>query len=82
LIEGEKEFDALAVVLEGFLAVATIHRAVEGLVGLEQHARHGERIVEVGQGLARIEERLAGIEDGLGKGGKGGKDAMVMVKVP
>jgi len=49
LVELEEKFHAGTVAGEGFLAVATVHGAVEFGVGSCQRWRHGDGIVEVGQ---------------------------------
>ncbi|OFV93515.1 MAG: hypothetical protein A3F68_06270 [Acidobacteria bacterium RIFCSPLOWO2_12_FULL_54_10] len=63
LVEGKEVLDALAVVVEGLRAVATVHGAVEGGVGFDQRGRHRQRVVKVGQRrlgkfLARVQHRL------------------------
>ncbi len=50
LVALEQEFDPLCVAGEGGFAVADVHGAVEGLMGFDQCGRHGERVVEVGEG--------------------------------
>ena len=50
LVALEQEFYPLRVVGKCGLAVASIHNAVEGMVGFDQCGRHGERVVEVGEG--------------------------------
>src|SRR5436190_10050398 len=66
-VEGEKVFDALAVGVEGFGAVAFFDGAIQFGVGFEQFGRHGEGIVKVGEGghSARGQVRFAGGEDGV-----------------
>lgn len=45
------------------LAIEAIDGAVERLVSLREVGRHGEGIVEVGEGAAGV--AVAGVEDGL-----------------
>lgn len=64
LIAGEQEGDPLGLGLEALNAVSCVHGAVELLMGLEQNGRHGERIVEIGQGGGG--KLGADVEHGLG----------------
>ena len=50
LVALEQELNTLRIAGEGGFTVAGIHGAVEGLVGFDQRGRHGERVVEVGEG--------------------------------
>jgi hypothetical protein len=47
-VKGEEEFDAFAVGVEGFGAVAFFDGAVEFGMGFDECGRHGEWIVKVG----------------------------------
>ena len=48
-VKGKQKFHALAVGLEFFRAVAEVHGAVQGGMGLGERGRHGERVVKVGE---------------------------------
>ena len=63
-VEGEEVFDALAVVVEGLRAIAEVDGAVEFGVGFDERGRHGQRIVEVGEGgigkfFAGVDSRIS-----------------------
>ena len=53
-VEGEEVGDAVGVVVEG-AAVEFVDQGVEAEVGLGELGRHGEGVVEVGQGAAGVE---------------------------
>ena len=65
-VEAEEMFHAFAVGVEGLLAVALLHGAIEFGVGLGERGGHGERVVKIGQRgkAARREVRRARGEDG------------------
>lgn len=50
LVQPEEVLDALGFVGEGLWTVAQIHGPVQLLMRFYQVGRHGERIVEIGQG--------------------------------
>ena len=63
-VEREEVFDALAVVVEGLRAIAEVDGAVEFGVGFDERGRHGQRIVEVGEGgigkfFAGVDSRIS-----------------------
>jgi hypothetical protein len=64
LIEGEEKFQPLQLVGERSRALAGVNSGVQPFVGVEERARHRERIVKVCE--RRSGKRGARIEDGLG----------------
>ena len=63
-VEGEEEFDALAVGGKGFRAVAAIHGTIQFGVGLDQGGRHRQWVVEIGQ--LGVGKPFAHFQDGPG----------------
>lgn len=70
LVAHEQEGDPLGLGLEALDVIGRVHGAVELLMGRKEHGRHGERVVEVGQGGGG--ELGAGVEHGLRGGLDGG----------
>lgn len=69
-VEREKEFDALAVGLEFFRAIAEVNGAIQFRVRLGERGRHGERVVKVGERGGG--ELLPRVQHGLRLGFHGG----------
>ncbi len=62
-VEGEEEFEAVAVGGEGLGTIGAVNGKVEVGVRVGEGGGHGEGVVEVGEGDA-------GVEEGLGSGGR------------
>jgi hypothetical protein len=71
-VEGEEEFDALAVGGERFRAVAAFDGAVELLMGAEKIGGHEERVVELGEGGVGVLRAGGDGRHGSPAGKKGG----------
>jgi hypothetical protein len=50
LVKSEEIFHALAVAFKWLRAIAEVNGAIQLRVGFNENRRHGERIVEIGQG--------------------------------